>query len=109
MIHHFESSRPESGRFFCNDSPARVAKLVNAPDLGSGTFGFRGSSPLLRTNTPVFVYKVIACKNRVHRLKSTVDAILLSFLVLFHLDEIVTKRGDLNFTSSRKSHTTKIG
>ena len=45
---------PDFGRVLCYLrsilKAARVAKLANAPDLGSGAFGLRGSSPLLRTN-----------------------------------------------------------
>ena len=69
MIHHSESTRPDEGRFFYLNLPARVAKLVNAPDLGSGTFGFRGSSPLLRTNIPVCVDNLLASINRSFRVK----------------------------------------
>ena len=41
---------------------ARVAELADAPDLGSGVFGHRGSSPLSRTIKEVFPLKIILKK-----------------------------------------------
>ena len=37
---------------------ARVAELADAPDLGSGAFGLRGSSPLSRTIYFIYDYNV---------------------------------------------------
>ncbi len=39
----------ESRFYFCS---AEVAKLADAPDLGSGAARHGGSSPLFRTTTP---------------------------------------------------------
>ena len=49
----FDRKKTLFGEFNC----ARVAELVDAPDLGSGSLGSEGSTPFARTIfNPIFVF-----------------------------------------------------
>ena len=45
LVPIFDGNMPLLGEFNC----ARVAELVDAPDLGSGSLGSEGSTPFART------------------------------------------------------------
>ena len=49
---HCARGHSKQKTYLCSHQPALVAKLVDAPDLGSGGFGRVGSSPIKCTQAP---------------------------------------------------------
>ena len=49
---HCARGHSKQKMYLCSHQPALVAKLVDAPDLGSGGFGRVGSSPIKCTRAP---------------------------------------------------------